>query len=149
MPQIRRDSSYLPSMKPIGRSGRVQKAIRRAFRARPGQALSSRELLTWTHPRGAGRPWRDRCNHYRAIRAAAKRMCVRVGRRWPHGTVRKLLELPRWMRFISDMTISFLLKPSYPYSAEAAESKYAQDAGRARRVPVLCDGNGGAVVALH
>src|SRR2546430_15608280 len=57
-------------------TGHVQKAIRRAFRARPGCALTTRELLAWSHPRGAGRPLRDRRNHCRAIRGAASRKCA-------------------------------------------------------------------------
>jgi hypothetical protein len=35
--------------------GFVVLGIRRAFRALPGQTLSSRELLAWTYPRGAGK----------------------------------------------------------------------------------------------
>ena len=57
--------------------GFVVLGIRRAFRARPGETLSSRELLAWTYPRGAGRPLRERCNHFRSIRRAASKMCVR------------------------------------------------------------------------
>jgi hypothetical protein len=37
-------------MKPIGR---VQKSVLRAFRARPKHSFTTRELLAWTHPRGA------------------------------------------------------------------------------------------------
>jgi hypothetical protein len=70
--------------------GFVVLGIRRAFRALPGQTLSSRELLAWTYPRGAGRPLRSRCNHYRSIRRAADKVAVRVGRRWPHGVLWKL-----------------------------------------------------------
>jgi hypothetical protein len=92
-PNLRPDSSYLPSMKPIKRSGRVQKAIRRAFRARPGQSLSSRELLTWTHPRGAARSLRERRNYCRAIRRVADMLADRVGRRWPDGVLWKLRDL--------------------------------------------------------
>jgi hypothetical protein len=35
--------------------GFVVLGIRRAFRALPGQTRSSRELLAWTYPRGAGK----------------------------------------------------------------------------------------------
>jgi hypothetical protein len=70
--------------------GFVVLGVRRAFRARPGKTLSSRELLAWTYPRGAGKPLRERCNHFRSIRRVASKMCVRVGRRWPHGVLWKL-----------------------------------------------------------
>jgi hypothetical protein len=54
--------------------GFVVRGIRRAFRANPGRELSTRKLWSWTHK-----------NISRAFRAAAERMCVRVGRRWPDG----------------------------------------------------------------
>jgi hypothetical protein len=69
--------------------GRVQKAIRRAFRARPGHSFTTRELLAWSHPRGARRPLHDRRNCCRAIRHAADQPCVRVGRLWPDGVLWK------------------------------------------------------------
>jgi hypothetical protein len=73
--------------------GFVVLGIRRAFRANPGRQLSTRELWSWTHPGEMHCPDRfRRKNISRAIRAAAERMCVRVGRRWPHGTVWKLAE---------------------------------------------------------
>jgi hypothetical protein len=52
--------------------------------ADPGRELITRELWSWTHPREVH--CRDRFrrkNISRAIRAAAERMCIRVGRRWP------------------------------------------------------------------
>jgi hypothetical protein len=64
--------------------GRVVRVIRRAFYANPGRELTTRELWSWTHPREVH--CRDRFrpkNISRAIRAAAERMCVRVGRRPP------------------------------------------------------------------
>jgi hypothetical protein len=65
--------------------------IRRAFRANPGCELTTRELWSWAHPREVHCPDRfRRKNISRAIRAAAERMCVRVGRRWPHGVLWKL-----------------------------------------------------------
>jgi hypothetical protein len=69
--------------------GFVVLGIRRAFRALPGHSLTTRELLAWTYPRGAGRSLRERRNYCRAIRHAADRTCVRVGRRWPDGVLWK------------------------------------------------------------
>jgi uncharacterized protein YcgI (DUF1989 family) len=57
-------------------SGRVQKRIRRAYVATGKLVLSTSELMRWTHPRPGG----TRHNHRRAIRGAAERYCVRVGR---------------------------------------------------------------------
>src|SRR5262245_39457541 len=57
-------------------SGRVQKRIRRAYVATGKLVLSTSELMRWTHPRPGG----NRHNHRRAIRGAAKRYCVPVGR---------------------------------------------------------------------
>ena len=57
-------------------SGRVQKRIRRAYVATGKLVLSTSELMRWTHPRAGG----NRHNHRRAIRSAAERYCVRVGR---------------------------------------------------------------------
>ena len=57
-------------------SGRVQKRIRRAYVATGKLVLSTSELMRWTHPRPGG----NRHNHRRAIRGAAERYCVRVGR---------------------------------------------------------------------
>ena len=37
-------------------SGHVQKGVRRAFLLEPTREWTTRELLAWTHPRGAGRP---------------------------------------------------------------------------------------------
>src|SRR5215510_9815551 len=56
--------------------GRVQKRIRRAYVATGKLVLSTSELMRWTHPRAGG----NRHNHRRAIRGAAERYCVRVGR---------------------------------------------------------------------
>src|SRR5262245_62643999 len=56
--------------------GRVQKRIRRAYVATGKLVLSTSELMRWTHPRAGGK----RHNHRRAIRGAAERYCVRVGR---------------------------------------------------------------------
>jgi hypothetical protein len=71
--------------------GRVVLGIRRAFRANPARELSTRELWSWTHPREVHCPDRfRRKNISRAIRAAAERMCIRVGRRWPHGVLWRL-----------------------------------------------------------
>jgi hypothetical protein len=67
--------------------GHVQKAIRRAFRALPGHSFTTRELLAWTHPRSAQRSLRQRRNYCRAIRHAADRMAISVGRRWPDGLI--------------------------------------------------------------
>ena len=71
--------------------GFVVRGIRRAFRATPGRELTTRELWSWTHPREVhcGDRFR-RKNISRAIRAAAERMAIRVGRRWPDGTVWKM-----------------------------------------------------------
>jgi hypothetical protein len=57
-------------------SGRVQPRIRRAYVATGKLVLSTSELMRWTHPRPGG----NRHNHRRAIRGAAERYCVRVGR---------------------------------------------------------------------
>jgi hypothetical protein len=57
----------------------------------PARELTTRELWSWTHPREVHCPDRfRRKNISRAIRAAAERMCVRVGRRWPHGVLWRL-----------------------------------------------------------
>jgi len=61
---------------PALNSGRVQKRIRRAYVATGKLVLSTSELMRWTHPRPGG----NRHNHRRAIRGAAERYCVRVGR---------------------------------------------------------------------
>src|SRR2546421_9546460 len=39
---------------------------------------------------GAVRPLRDRRNYSRVIRRVAERLCVRVGRKWPHGVLCKM-----------------------------------------------------------
>jgi hypothetical protein len=57
-------------------NGRVQRRIRRAYIATGLAVMSTAELLCWTHPRPGG----NRHNHRRAIRGAAERYCVRVGR---------------------------------------------------------------------
>jgi hypothetical protein len=67
------------------RSGRVQKGVRRAFLIEPCREWTTRDLLSWTHPRGVGRPLRDRRNYCRAVRRVADELGERVGRRWPEG----------------------------------------------------------------
>src|SRR5262249_39012267 len=57
-------------------SGRVQKRIRRAYVATGKLVLSTSELMGWTHPRAGG----NRHNPRRAIRGAAGRYLVNVGR---------------------------------------------------------------------
>jgi hypothetical protein len=57
-------------------SGRVQTRIPRAYVATGKLVLSTSELMRWTHPRPGG----NRHNHRRAIRGAAERYCLRVGR---------------------------------------------------------------------
>src|SRR5262245_54284987 len=67
------------------RIGRVQRGVRRAFLVRPRHSLSTRELLAWSHPRLARAPLRERRNACRAVRRAAEKLAIRVGRRWPDG----------------------------------------------------------------
>jgi len=69
---------------PCKHPGFVVLGIRRAFRANPSCELTTRELWSWTHPREVH--CRDRFrrkNISPAIRGAADRLCVRVGRRPP------------------------------------------------------------------
>jgi hypothetical protein len=75
-------------------TGRIQVRIRRAFTAaEPVIELTTRQLMEWTHALSLHRgktSYRERCNHSRAIRRAAERLCERVGRRWPDGIVWRL-----------------------------------------------------------
>jgi hypothetical protein len=64
--------------------GRVVRGVRRAFLASGGRELTTRDLWEWTHPRET--QCRDRfrrLNICRAIRKAADKLAVRVGRVWP------------------------------------------------------------------
>jgi hypothetical protein len=66
-----------------GRTGRVQRGIRRAFIAARGRDLTTRELMAYAYalPLYRGRSSRrNRVNYCRSIHRAASRMCVRVGR---------------------------------------------------------------------
>jgi hypothetical protein len=57
----------------------------------PGAELTTRDLWEWTHPRETMcRDRHRRLNICRAIRKAADKMAVRVGRVWPHGNVWRL-----------------------------------------------------------
>src|SRR5262245_62082921 len=67
------------------RIGRVQEGIRRAFLMRSRHSLSTRELLAWSHPRLARAPLRARRNACRAVRRAADKLAIRVGRRLADG----------------------------------------------------------------
>jgi hypothetical protein len=56
--------------------GPVQRRVRRAFIAMGKAALSTTELLLWTHPRARG----TRHDRRRAVRRACECYCERVGR---------------------------------------------------------------------
>jgi hypothetical protein len=85
----------LSAMKPIGR---VQRGVQRAFLVFPKRAFTTRELLAWTHPRGMATSLRERRNYCRAIRRAADRVAMRVGRRWPDGLIWRLVQHGRDMK---------------------------------------------------
>jgi hypothetical protein len=82
--------------------GFVVRGCRRAFLAAGGRDLSAVELFAWCYARRAQRKrirlsardgdetFLDRRNAYRAIRKAAAKMAVKVGRGWPGGNVWRL-----------------------------------------------------------
>jgi hypothetical protein len=71
--------------------GRVVRGIQRAFIASPGVELTTRDLWEWTHPRELRCEDRHRrLNICRAIRKAADKLAIRVGRVWPDGNVWRL-----------------------------------------------------------
>ena len=80
-------------MSPKNPIGRVQRGIRRAAIVDPDREWTTRQLMGWTHTmplyRG-GRSYRERHNYCRAIRRAADRLAIRVGRRWPDGIIWRL-----------------------------------------------------------
>jgi hypothetical protein len=85
----RRSLSLAPASTPHRPESREQ--LKDVLGNAPGRELTTRDLWSWTHPREVRCPDRfRRKNISRAIRAAAEWMCVRVGRRWPDGTVWKM-----------------------------------------------------------
>ncbi len=71
---------------PMKNRGRVQVALRRAFRVNPGP-ITTRQLMEWAYPRGRWRSRLERHSHARVIRKAADQLAARVGRRWPDGVI--------------------------------------------------------------
>jgi hypothetical protein len=68
-------------------SGRCQIGIKRACWA--NGVASTQEAMKWAYPLGsATRELRK--NRARAVVLAARRMAIRVGRRWPEGAVWRL-----------------------------------------------------------
>jgi hypothetical protein len=62
-------------------TGRIQRAIKRAFWASSGAVLTTRQIAEFSHPRATGKSWSERLGYCRAVRRAADRLCVRVGKR--------------------------------------------------------------------
>ena len=89
------DNDLKPLLSPKTRIGRVQLRVRRAFLASPNRELTTRELMEWTHSRRLYQgqdSHRERHNYCRAIRRAAERYAVRVGRVRPGGVVWRLAD---------------------------------------------------------
>jgi hypothetical protein len=63
--------------------GRCQRGTRRCLWVN-GEATTA-EILEWAYPRGPSRDRRQRMNRARAVRHAAERIAVKVGRVWPGG----------------------------------------------------------------
>jgi hypothetical protein len=77
------DIDQMSQLSPRNRVGRVQRSVVRAFVVADGRSLTTTEIMAWSHARKlySGRNgYRDRRNYYRAIRRAAERLCIRVGR---------------------------------------------------------------------
>jgi hypothetical protein len=70
--------------------GCCQRGIRRALWAR-GTA-STADILAWAYPWGS-KTRRQRQNRATAVRRAARRMAVKVGRTWPDGTLWRLKDM--------------------------------------------------------
>jgi hypothetical protein len=70
--------------------GFVVRGCQRAFLAAGDSDVTAAELFKWCYPRRRGGSFLDRRNSYRAIRKAAGKMAVKVGRMWPHGNVWRL-----------------------------------------------------------
>jgi hypothetical protein len=73
--EIGREAEFIP-MKRLG--GKCQRGVRRGLWAN-GEATTS-ELLEWAYPRGIGDDPRQRHNRRRAVRHAAARIAVAIGR---------------------------------------------------------------------
>jgi len=71
----------LRPVKPAAGRGRVQRGVRRAFWAAQKSALSTSEIMAWTHPRPIWvRKHNPRNNQRRSIRRVCEIVCIRVGR---------------------------------------------------------------------
>jgi hypothetical protein len=68
--------------------GRAQRGARRALIAHGGEATTM-QMLEWCY-RGPARDRRTRINRCRAVRRAAERLAVKLGRVWPGGNVWRL-----------------------------------------------------------
>jgi hypothetical protein len=69
-------------------AGRCQVGIRRACWA--SGTASTAEILQWTHPWGPGKTRKQRKARATAVRNAARRMAIKVGREWPGGNLWRL-----------------------------------------------------------
>lgn len=63
---------------------RCQRQIKRAFIAKPGARLTTMDLVRWCYPRLA-EPVRNK--HRFAVRRAAERVAIKVGRTYPGGFI--------------------------------------------------------------
>ena len=82
--------------------GFVTRGCKRAFLVADGRDVTAVELFEWCYPRRSRRKrvrlsvrdgdetFLDRSNAYRAVRKAAAKMAVKVGRVWPGGDVWRL-----------------------------------------------------------
>jgi hypothetical protein len=85
-------------------SGCIQRGCKRAFLVAGDRDVTAAELFAWCYARRLGRKrvrlsardgdetFLDRRNAYRAIRTAASKIAVKVGRVWPGGNVWRLRE---------------------------------------------------------
>jgi hypothetical protein len=69
-------------------SGRCQVGVRRALWVH--NVASTAQILEWAYPWGPGKTRLQRIDRARAVRRAAERMAVKVGRVWPGGNLWRL-----------------------------------------------------------
>jgi hypothetical protein len=68
-------------------SGRCQVGIKRACWA--NSVASTQEIMEWAYPWGSATR-KLRKNRARAVVLAARKLCLPIGRTWPHGTLWRL-----------------------------------------------------------
>ena len=64
--------------------GKIQKRIQRAFIAKPGERMTTVDLVRWCYPRLSEEP---KNKHRHCVRHAAPAVAVKVGRTYPGGFI--------------------------------------------------------------